>query len=402
MWRLGFFFHEMGFGLLSIFMPLYVVAVNGSLVDIGIMAATALLVAIPASFFWGYLCDKTRRYKRYILLSFLASAVLLYLLTLTVNVGLLILLYALMSFLHVAHEPPKNVLIAELYSRQDWERSFAFYEGFTETGWLVGLVLGFLTSAYPGFGQAFPLLLCSVLNLVAFGLSLVLVADPLLVFERSLVSIEKSTDFACRGVFLASRIIDGYHVDGRLKRENLGAFCVGLVLFSLATSILFTPMPIFVSGVVSAAGLSSSVVFAMFVLNSGGGVFGYFFAGSRSSQQIEKPHVGRIVLFRSLLSFILLSVVILQNPVSNALLTATILVLMGFAYAIFLVYTLSLSMELIPAGKAGLFNVLIGIGGACGSFLGPFIAAQASGFTYVFVSGGIIFLVAYVAFKIFS
>jgi predicted MFS family arabinose efflux permease len=84
------------------------------------------------------------------------------------------------------------------------------------------------------------------------------------------------------------------------------------------------------------------------------------------------------------------------------LLTATILVLMGFAYAIFLVYTLSLSMELIPAGKAGLFNVLIGIGGVCGSFIGPFIASQTSGFAYVFVSGGIIFLIAYVAFKIFS
>jgi len=402
MWRLGFFFHEMGFGLLSIFLPLYVITIGGSLVAIGVMAAAALLVAIPASFLWGYLCDKTRRYKRYVLLSFLASTVLLYLLTLTLDVGLLILLYALMSFLHVAHESPKNVLIAELYSREDWERSFAFYEGFTEAGWLVGLVLGFVTSAYPVLGQAFPLLLCSVLNLVAFGLSSVLVADPLLVFERRLVSIEKSTDFACRGVFLASRIIDGYRIDGRLKRENLGAFCVGLVLFSLATSILFTPMPIFVSGIVSAAGLSSSVVFAIFVLNSGGGFFGYFFAGSRPIQQTEKPHVGRLVLFRSLLSFMLLSVVIMPSSTPNVLLTAAILVLMGFAYAIFLVYTLSLSMELIPAGKAGLFNVLIGIGGACGSFIGPFIAAQTSGFTYVFVSGGIIFLMAYAAFRIFS
>jgi len=78
MWRLGFFFHEMGFGLLSIFLPLYVMQIGGSLVDIGIMSAVALLLAIPFSFFWGYLCDKTRRYKRYILLSFLASTVLLY------------------------------------------------------------------------------------------------------------------------------------------------------------------------------------------------------------------------------------------------------------------------------------------------------------------------------------
>ena len=133
MWRLGFFFHEMGFGLLSIFLPLYIVSierVNG-LFYIGIISAIALFSAIPASFFWGYVCDKTRRYKRYILLSFFASTMLLYLFTFTAAVSLLIVLYAVLSIMHVAHEAPKNVLIAELYSHQDWERSFAFYEGFT-------------------------------------------------------------------------------------------------------------------------------------------------------------------------------------------------------------------------------------------------------------------------------
>jgi hypothetical protein len=71
---------------------------------------------------------------------------------------------------------------------------------------------------------------------------------------------------------------------------------------------------------------------------------------------------------------------------------------MAFAYSMFLIYTLSLSMELLPAGKAGLFNVLVGIGGACGSLVGPFIA-QAFGFFYVFMAAGVAFFLAYVAFK---
>jgi MFS family permease len=400
MWRLGFFFHEMGFGLLSIFLPLYIVNIGGSLVDIGTMAAAALFVAIPASFLWGYMCDKTRHYKRYILFSFLTSAILLYLFTLTRNVSMLILLYAIMSFLHVAHEPPKNVLIAELYSRQDWERSFAFYEGFTEIGWLIGLVLGFLTAAY-AVPEVSTLLLCGILNLVAFGLSLMLVADPLLVFERSLVTIEKSIDFASHGVFLASRMLGGLSVNEKLTRENLRAFCAGLILFSLATSILFTPMPIFVSQIVNEAALPSSLVFAIFVLNSGGAVMGYALAAKRSSQRAEKTHVARVVLFRSSLSFILLLILAVQSPMYNVMLTTAILILMGFAYASFLVYTLSLSMELLPSGKAGLFNVLIGIGGACGSFVGPFIASQTFGFEAVFITAGVTFLVAYLAFKIF-
>jgi len=407
MWRLGFFFHEMGFGLLSIFLPLYVIAIGGSLAEIGIMAASALFMAIPASFLWGYVCDKTKHYKRYVLLSFLTSTIILYLFTLTTNLGLLIIMYAVMSFLHIAHEPPKNVLIAELYSHKDWKRSFAFYEGFTEAGWLIGLVLGFLTSAYPAVFsfqildvKTLPLLLCSVLNLIAFCLSLILVTDPLFVFERGLVNLEKSVDFACHGVFLASRLLGGEIVSEKLRKENLGAFCFGLALFSLATSILFTPMPIFVSNIVRAAALPSSIVFAIFVLNSGGGVLGYLLAGARSEGRAGKAAIGRVVIFRSFLSFLL--VVVLQFPAFNVMFVTTILILMGFGYAIFLVYVLSLSMELIPSGKTGLFNALIGVGGACGSFIGPFLAQTfgSLGFTYVFVTAGTLFLVSYVAFRV--
>lgn len=397
---MGFFFHEMGFGLLSVFLPLYIISetVNGSLFDIGIMSAVALFLAIPFSFFWGYVSDKTRRYKRYILLSFISSTVFLYLFTLTTSISLLIILYAVLSIFHVAHEPPKNVLIAEHYSHEEWERSFAFYEGLTEVGWLIGLLLGFLMSVYR-VAASYTLLMCSILNLVAFIMSLILVTDPLLIFERGLVSMEKTVDFASRGIFMASRMLDGTPVNERLKRENLNVFCLGLVLFSLATSILFTPMPVFISGIVKGAALPASLVFAIFILNSSGAVAGYVFAGAKSGQSGAKAHVGRTVLFRGLLTFLLIAIV--QMPMYAVGLATPILMLMGFAYALFLVYTLSLSMELIPAGKAGLFNVLIGIGGACGSFIGPFVA-ETFDFTSVFVTAGVIFLVAFVAFKFFT
>jgi MFS family permease len=99
------------------------------------------------------------------------------------------------------------------------------------------------------------------------------------------------------------------------------------------------------------------------------------------------------------LAFLLVAVA--QELTYGVVLAAVILILMGFAYALFLVYTLSLSMEFIPAGKAGLFNVLLGIGGASGSFIGPFLA-QTFGFTCVFLTASIIFFLAYIAFKIFK
>lgn len=401
MWRIGFFFHEMGFGLLSIFLPLYVISRGGLLVDIGIMASVALLLAIPGSFLWGYLCDRTRRYKLYILVSFSVSAAILYIFTYSPSVAWLIVLYGVMSIIHVAHEVPKNVLIAELYSRPDWEKHFAFYEGFTESGWLIGLLLGFFMSTYQ-LGPTVTLFVCSGLNLVAFVLSLVFVRDPALLFERSVVSIERTVDFASHGIFVASRVLDGAPMTEKLKRENVNAFCLGLILFSLATSILFTPMPVFISERVQIAGLPAGMVFAIFVLNSTGGVAGYALAGSRSGQSAGKTRLGRIVLLRSLFAFLLISALSVSSFAAVGLSTA-ILMLMGFLYAVFLVHTLSLSMEMIPAGKSGLFNVLAGVGGACGSFLGPFIAQffGASGFLSVFIVAGVTFLLAYIAFSIY-
>jgi MFS family permease len=399
MWRLGFFFHEMGFGLLSIFLPLYLVhnvdPVNG-LFYVGVMMAIALFAAIPASFLWGYLCDKTRHYKRYILLAFLASTVMLYLFTFTKDMALLVTLYAVMSIFHVAHEAPKNVLISELYSHHEWKRNFAFYEGLTEVGWFIGLLLGFFASTY-GLGPTNTLFLVAGLNLAALVLSAILVVDPDFVFERSLVTLEKTVDFASRGVFLASKMIDGIDLDERLKRENITAFCCGLVLFSLATSILFTPLPIFVSNVT--VGLPAGVVFAVYMLSSGGAIAGYALAGRASEESNGKASLSRLVLFRSLLAFILVAA--LGQSSFSVLLTIGVVILMGFAFAFYTVHILHLSMEIIPPGKAGLMNVLIGAGAAFGSFAGPFIA-QVLGFLHVFVVAGVIFFVAWVFFRLFA
>jgi MFS family permease len=392
MWRLGFFFHETAFGLLSVFIPLYVVTLGGSLVDIGIMTSAALFSAIPASLFWGFICDRTRRYKLYILLSFISAAIFLYLFTFTTSISLFTILYVIMATLHGAHEAPKNVLIAEHYSREDWEKSYASYEGFTEIGWLLGLLLGFLVSIL-GFTSNSTLLLCSGLNLTAFILSIFLVTDPMLIFERRLVSIEKKIDYTSRGVWAASKVLDGTPLREKFRGESFLAFAVGIVLFSLASSIFFTPLPIFFSQQLA---LPTSMVFVIYMLNSGGAVAGYFFARNRTISTEEKVQMRRTVLFRSALVFLL--VAFIQVAIYRTLFVGAILVLMGFAYALYYVFMISLSMELIPAGRTGIFDVLVGLGAACGSFLGPLLA-ETLGFLPQFLIASATFFLAYVALR---
>ncbi|MEM2780133.1 MAG: hypothetical protein QW791_04610 [Candidatus Bathyarchaeia archaeon] len=225
-WRLGFLFHEMAFGLFSVFLPLYIISIGGSLLDIGGMTFAASLASIPAFFFWvtcatnHNVINATSYFRFY-------PPLFCYTFSLSTNVNVLMALYVVISVFHAAHEPPKNVLIAEFYTREEWEKAYALYEGFTEIGWLTGLCTGIFIFSSANFDAKTTLLICSGSNFLAFVLSLFLVADPIIVFERGLVNIEKGVGFVHKGATLASKILEGLPTHTRLKMENVYAFCPG-------------------------------------------------------------------------------------------------------------------------------------------------------------------------------
>jgi MFS family permease len=413
MWRLGFFFHEIAFGLLSVFIPLYLVAfqdtsiLGGPLVALGVMTSIAIFCSIPASFLWGYLCDATRHYKAFILLSFFSSAVILFLMALPFaqNIILFVVLYVVMQVLHVSHEAPKNILIAEHYSRDDWEKSYGFYEGLTEIGFIIGLAIGlvlaiglfaFTAALSSAVLATYTLYLCSGLSLVAFILSIVLIADPLMIFERRLVGMERTLDFTSRGLESSGRLMDGLRWDGSLKQESFFGFAFAIVIFSLATSLFFTPLPIYLKTIFNG---QSSMVYVAYILNSIGATAGYFLIRNRAKSMDLRKQMPRFVLFRSLLIFLLVGVI--EFAFSPTIMTGVLLVFIGFAYAMYYIMMLSLSMELIPEGKTGFFDGLVGLGAAVGSFLGPFLAARMS-YVPTFLLAGIAFFCAFFILKIFA
>jgi len=100
------------------------------------------------------------------------------------------------------------------------------------------------------------------------------------------------------------------------------------------------------------------------------------------------------------LSLFLITTVV-WSSVFTLTLAAIALTLMSIAYSFFLISTLSLSMELIPEGKAGMFNALIGLGGAVGCYLGTYIA-QNYNFQTLFITSSIGFFLGYIAFKTYA
>ncbi|HSV49300.1 MAG TPA: MFS transporter [Candidatus Acidoferrales bacterium] len=405
MWRSGFFFHDMAFGLLTVFIPLYVITftdtsiLGGPLLAVGVMTSIAIFCSIPASYLWGHLCDKTRHYKIFILLSFASIAIILFLMTLPFAQNLLVFvgLYIAMQILHVAHESPKNVLVTEHYSRNDWERSFGFYEGLTEIGFILGLAVGmvlFASTLAFAVSAMYSFYLCSALNIVALVLAVLLIADPLMIFERRLVGIERTLDFSQRGFEGSSKLMDGLRWNGSLKQDNFLGFACAIVLFALATSIFFTPLPLYLKGVF---GGQQQFVYLAYILNSIGATVGYFLVRSKARSMNIRKQMPRFILVRSLLVFGLTASVMYM--IMPTILTCVILVCLGFSFAMYYIMMLSLSMEIIPQGKAGLFDGMVGLGSAMGAIAGPLIA-QFMSYDLVFFITAIIFLVAFAVIKI--
>lgn len=408
MWRLGFFFHDMAFGLLTVFIPLYLVfhfstsslhLLGGPLLALGVMTSIAIFCSIPASFLWGYLCDATRHYKIFILLAFASIATILFLMTLPFAQNLIVFvgLYVAMQMLHVAHESPKNVLVTEHYSRNNWERTFGFYEGITEIGTIVGLALGILLFASTFSFSAlstYTFYICSALNLVGLILAMLLVTDPLMIFERRLVGIERKMNTANRGFEGSARLMDGLRWDGSLKEDSFAGFVCGIVLFALATSLFFTPLPIFLR---EGLHLSTSWVYFAYILNSVGSTVGYFLVGRRAQSMDIRKQMPRFVLSRSIIIFALVGVILFG--LSPKIMTGVLLIFIGFAYAMYYIMMISLSMEVIPQGRAGLFDGMVSLGSALGAFFGPFLAFHLN-YVPMFIITAVLFLVAYLALKL--
>jgi len=402
MWRLGFFFHDMAFGLLTVFIPLYVVVfqdtslLGGPLLALGAMTSIAIFCSIPASYLWGYLCDRTRHYKVFILLSFSSIAIILFLMTLSFaqNLIVFVILYVVMQMLHVAHESPKNVLVTEHYSRYDWESSFGFYEGVTEIGFIIGLMAGMFLFSF-GLMSAYSFYLCSILSIISFVLAAALVADPLMVFERRLVGIERKLDYTCRGIEGSSRLMDGLRWDGSVKQDSFFGFAIAIILFSLATSLFFTPLPIYLKELFNG---QDQFIYMAYILNSIGATIGYFLIRRSARSMDTKKQMPRFILLRSLLVFVLVAVI--SFAIFPTVITSILLLCLGFAYAMYYILMISLSMELIPEGKSGLFDGMVSLGAAIGAFLGPFLAHYLH-YLPTFIITAVIFLLAYLSLKVF-
>jgi predicted MFS family arabinose efflux permease len=392
---LTFFPNGIAEGILGTLIPLYLIqSLGGSLIDLGLMTFAASALLIPASIFIGSLPDRSRVSKPFIILSFLAASVLVYLMTNTTSIIIFQLLYVALELANYLRGPSTNVLIAETFDRKNRSKVIG-REGFFEgLGTVMGLVLCALLVGVVGYKVL--LFIACPLILISFVVALLSLRDSPLYIERSLDRFEgvvdKMEDFSYH-LAADGSVIPDFGGDWRFSQSaNMRLFGLGRAVFAFAASNAFTTLSIFL---LTRANFTSSLIFVVFLVRSVFGALSYLFVnqvfGSNGGASVKLGTLMRVALVL-MIPFILL----LPMPYSIVL-AAIVLSLIAVSWSIYSVGYGLVTLLYAQPGTLGLYDAFASLGGAVGNYTGGLIPTLY-GFETLFILSGALFLVALILF----
>lgn len=251
---------------LSVFIPLYILAMGGSVVDVGVAFSVYYLVGIPSSLLFGRLADRLNRTKPFILCPVIAMLPILLAFLLPGSVGSAILYYALYSVAFTAALPALNVLVMGTGNRR--RKMPKYYSKFG-----IFSILGFVLAMT--FGLAIPRsdLMTYLLALIALDVaSIAMVA--LFIRDEPVGSLAKSRRVARRAFsmvnglmhkgFIEYGLVEKLRTMLRSKRKrSMYKLLFAIVLFNTGYYVFYASyVPFLVN-----FSLSYSDVFAIQVLN---------------------------------------------------------------------------------------------------------------------------------------
>jgi len=97
----------------STLLPLYIISLGGSVIDVGNVASAYSLALIPSSILWGIAVDRKGKRKRFVIYSYLGITVLLVAGFFVAEIGPILLLYVCYAIVSTAAGPAVSLLLIE-------------------------------------------------------------------------------------------------------------------------------------------------------------------------------------------------------------------------------------------------------------------------------------------------
>lgn len=412
-WGLG----SVAFGGASLIVPLYLVALGGGPVVLGVLAAVAAFVGVPGALLFGRLADRTGRRRGLVLSMLVLVAAVLAVIPLTTSIGLVIVLNGLLWFAFAAGTPVVTLLAVANVSEREWSTEIGRLNKYQGIGWAVGLLLGAVWTAVIVLVVApdavltsfmFLLSACAALG-VLFGARYLPVNDE----TESLPSGSRLRRALNRADRFSVRSATFPFTPGRMDFRSLrpkrfsDRFSPLLALYFMAVFVVFAgfaasfaPLPVFLTD----AGFSSNAVFGLYLINSLAAAV-FFGVAGRLAASYSVTRLQGIGLLGRAVSLPAVALVGLLFGVSAVASGAFVLlfIVIGLSWAVIAVTAGTLVTQLAPRlirGEAlGVYAALVAFAGGVGSIVGGGLAATSYLIAFV-VAGGLVAGGAVIVFEV--
>ena len=377
-------------GLSNLLIVLFLVtSLKGDVLEVGLLAGVTSLVLMPSMMFWGWVTDRVRRFRPFLVFSFIATGIVLLLVPTVHSAAELFVLAVVKSVAYAASMPSRQILMAESESHTNWRSGFARLQLVEATGETVGLGIGFASSSVLGLGTQF--VLCGALFLASALIAAAWVRDPVLIIERRLLGIERfANTLVSASVLVANAdVYARYTTAGSIRRifkPTLGFFMAGVFCFSLGGAALFSPLPVYFL-----RSYPASSVFLLFFANNLGNTLGYLLVGGIAERARRS-----LVLAAALRMLTIPALLVVGGQVGFTAAFAAMAV-MGGVWALYDVASTCMFLELARSGRVGLYGAFGGLGAAAGSLLGGAVS-MSYGFGVTFAVCGLVYAVALAMF----
>jgi MFS family permease len=379
-----------GFGIL---LPLYIINIGGTVIDVGNTVSAYSLALIPSSILWGMAVDRRDRRKPFVTYGYLGITVLLAIGFFITDISELVLLYVCYAVISTASSPAVSLLLIESSSKKKLSMTFAVYSSLTLLGEAVGVIPGaFWTNYFPLRGY---FILCAVFSGVSVVLAAKYLAEPVFPLEPKVVALTQESLVTklrtATMIFVTIPSLDDIKSFWRMIRNVFGRYLpllyLSFFLFYTASNLFFTSYtPFLKSRQMDDTGVF--VVFsALYILQAA-----IYPITGRACGRLGEDRVAVSSLWLRAAGFVAALSTALLMLGNSALMYASVasIAIVGIAFAFYNTSSSVLLFRSLTAGKQGgllgIYSALTGIA--------AFVGAIVSGYLSYHFGYGVTFAVA--------
>jgi MFS family permease len=178
-------------GGFSTLLPLYVIDIGGTVIDVGNIVSAYSLALIPSSILWGLAVDKKEKRRPFVTYSYLGTTILLGAGFFFADIATLLLLYVCYAAISTAASPAVSVLLIESSPKKKLSMTFARYSSLTLLGTALGTIPGTFWTRYLPLRAYF--LLCAIFSGISVILAMRYLPEPEFPLERKVVALTQDS-----------------------------------------------------------------------------------------------------------------------------------------------------------------------------------------------------------------